>query len=150
MIAALLAAATTLLPVVGKPGPVTIVDVFTVDCINCRDVVPELRRLRRAYGPADLAIVGVHAPETPAERNHAYALRGMRMLGITWPVVWDDRFAIWDAYGVQAWPTQLVFDRAGRLRATIVGEGEDDRLAATVRSLVGEQSAKPPSSVHRS
>jgi thiol-disulfide isomerase/thioredoxin len=153
MIAAvLLAAATSLAPVLGAapwanaPGPpktagrVTIVDVFTYGCINCKHVTPELQHLRAAYGTGDLAIVGVHAPETPEEHVHANVVQALKAQNVTWPVVFDDGFGIWNAYGVQAWPTQLVFDRRGKLRATYVGEGYDAQLERTVRSLVAERS----------
>jgi thiol-disulfide isomerase/thioredoxin len=148
----LLAAFTTLAPLLGAtpwanaPGPpptsgrVTIVDVFTFDCINCRHVTPELQKLRGAYRPNDLTIVGVHAPEMPVERVHANVVRALHDQGITWPVVFDDDFKVWNAYGVNAWPTQLVFDRHGKLRATIVGEGNDAELERTVRTLVAERS----------
>ena len=154
MIAAiLLAAATSLAPVLGATAPwanasgppptagrVTIVDVFTFSCINCKHVTPELQRLRAAYGAKDLAIVGVHAPELPEERVHANVVQALREQDITWPVVFDDGFAVWNAYGVEAWPTQLVFDRHGRLRARYVGEGYDAQLERTVRALVAERS----------
>ena len=151
MIAALLlAAATTLAPVLGATpwtnasgppptaGRVTIVDVFTYGCINCKHVAPELRRLRAAYTARDLAIVGVHAPETPEEHVHANVVRALRDQDIVWPVVFDDAFRLWNAYGVTAWPTQLVFDRRGTLRETFVGEGYDAQLERTVRTLAGE------------
>ena len=148
----LLAVATTLAPVLGAApwanasgppptqGRVTIVDVFTFDCINCKHVVPELRKLHATYPRSELAIVGVHAPELPEEHVHANVVRALRAQEITWPVVYDDDFTIWKAYGVQAWPTQLVFDRHGKLRATYVGEGYDAQLEATVRALVAERS----------
>ena len=152
MIAAiLLAAATTLAPVLGAmpwanasgppptAGRVTVVDVFTFDCINCKHVTPELRKLRAAFNAGDLAIVGVHAPELPQEHVHANVVRALRDQDITWPVVFDDDFKVWNAYGVGAWPTQLVFDRHGKLRATYVGEGNDTELERTVRSLVAER-----------
>jgi thiol-disulfide isomerase/thioredoxin len=149
--AILLAAATTLAPVLaampwanaaGPPptaGRVTVVDVFTFDCINCKHVTPELRKLRGAYGARDLAIVGVHAPELPQEHVHANVVQALRDQDITWPVVYDDDFKLWKAYGVDAWPTQLVFDRRGHLRAKYVGEGYDAQLEATVRALVAER-----------
>ena len=92
--AILLAAATTLAPVLtavapwvnaaGPPptaGRVTVVDVFTFDCINCKHVTPELRKLRGAYAPADLAIVGVHAPELPEEHVHANVVQALQRPG---------------------------------------------------------------------
>ena len=146
-----LAAAMSLAPVLGAtpwanaPGPpstadrVTIVDVFTFDCINCKHVTPELQHLRAAYSAHDLAIVGVHAPETAEEHVHANLVQALRAQDISWPVCFDDNFAIWNRYGVEAWPTQLVFDRQGTLRATYVGEGYDAQLEQTVRSLVAER-----------
>ncbi|GAC1616561.1 MAG: hypothetical protein NVS4B13_10350 [Candidatus Elarobacter sp.] len=148
----LLAAATTLVPLLGglpwanaagpppTAGRVTVVDVFTFGCINCKHVTPELQRLRAKYDAKDLALVGIHAPETAEERVHANVVQALHAQDITWPVVFDDKFALWNAYGVEAWPTQLVFDRHGRLRAKYVGEGYDAQLESTVRSLIAERS----------
>jgi thiol-disulfide isomerase/thioredoxin len=151
MIAALaLAASMTLAPILsatswanaaGPPptaGRVTIVDVFTFGCINCKHVTPELQRLRAAYTTRDLAIVGVHAPETSEEHVHANVVQALREQNVTWPVLFDDNFAVWNRYGVSAWPTQLVFDRHGVLRATYVGEGYDAQLERTVRTLASQ------------
>jgi thiol-disulfide isomerase/thioredoxin len=147
----LLAAAMTLAPVLsaagwanasGPPatqGRVTIVDVFAFSCINCKHVTPELRKLRTAYTSQDLAIVGVHAPETAEEHVHANLTQALHDQKITWPVVYDDNFRIWNAYGVEAWPTQLVFDRHGQLRKTYVGEGYDAELERTVHDLSAER-----------
>lgn len=153
--ALILAAATTLAPIVSSTagwlngshapvtsGRVTIVDVFTFGCINCKHVAPELRKLRASIPQHDLAIVGVHAPETPYERDAGNVRAALRDQNITWPVVFDNEFAIWNAYGVTAWPTQLVFDRHGKLRATYVGEGYDAELERTVEALVAERPAR--------
>lgn len=119
-------------------GKVVIVDVFTFDCYNCKNVVPNLRALnvKRAN---DLVIVGVHSPETPYETKRANVRENLRAQGITWPVAIDNGFAIWNAYGVDAWPTQLFFDRAGKLRATIVGDSQDDAVDRIVQKLLAER-----------
>lgn len=149
--AALLAVATTLAPITGvmpwvhgdgavaAANKVTIVDVFTFGCINCKHVTPELKKLRAAIAPQSLAIVGVHAPETAEEHVHTNVVEALRDQGVTWPVVFDDDFKIWNAYGVNAWPTQLVFDKHGKLRATYVGEGYDTELERTVHALMAER-----------
>jgi thiol-disulfide isomerase/thioredoxin len=149
--AAVLAAALTFAPIANAAAPwlnaerapavagrVTVVDVFTFWCINCRHVVPELQRLHAEIPARELQIVGIHAPETPYERLHANVRNALREQGITWPVVFDDDFRLWNAYGVDAWPTQLVFDRRGQLRARFVGEGLDAKLEATVKALIAE------------
>lgn len=119
-------------------GKVVIVDVFTFDCINCKHVVPELKKLRATYRGADLQIIGVHAPETPYERDRAHIETALDAQGISWPIVLDPDFAIWRAYENEYWPTQYIFDRRGTLRATVVGEGDDERVERTVKSLVAE------------
>jgi thiol-disulfide isomerase/thioredoxin len=122
----------------GTAGKVVIVDVFTFDCYNCQNVVPNLRALD-AERNGDLVIVGVHAPETPYETNRAHVVANLAKQGITWPVAIDNSFAIWNAYGVNAWPTQLFFDRSGKLRATIVGDSQDDAVDHIVRKLLAER-----------
>jgi thiol-disulfide isomerase/thioredoxin len=150
--ATLLAALTTLSPLIhtaawfgAKPtaqslsGKVVLVDVFTFECINCKHVVPELRALRSSIPQRDLAIIGVHSPETPYERDRGNVLRGLADQGITWPVAVDNDFSLWKAYGIEYWPTQLIFDRHGRLRKTIIGEGQDALVASTIRALLSER-----------
>lgn len=120
-------------------GKVVILDVFTVDCINCRNVVPTLRSLYAADHAKGLEIIGIHAPETPAEKQRAYVTENLREQGIVWPVAVDNSFSLWSTYGVDAWPTQLFFDRHGRLRKVIVGDSQDDQVRSTVEALLSER-----------
>jgi len=122
----------------GLAGKVVVVDIFTFGCYNCRNVVPELRHVFRA-DRADVVIVGIHSPETPYERDRSNVVANLRAQGIEWPVAIDNSFALWNAYGVEAWPTQLFFDRKGRLRKTVVGDSQDDAVEQTIRALVSEK-----------
>jgi thiol-disulfide isomerase/thioredoxin len=119
-------------------GKVVIVDVFTFDCYNCQNVVPNLRALN-AKKSSGLVIVGIHSPETPFEKKRANVIDNLKKQGITWPVAIDNSFAIWSAYGVDAWPTQLFFDRSGKLRATVVGDSQDDAVNRIVQKLLAER-----------
>jgi thiol-disulfide isomerase/thioredoxin len=120
-------------------GKVVVLDVFTVDCYNCQNVVPELRTLYAADGARGLAVVGIHSPETPAERGRSYVASSLHRQGIVWPVAIDNAFSLWNDYGVSAWPTQLIFDRHGQLRETIVGDSQDAAVAAAVEKLLTEK-----------
>ena len=119
-------------------GRVVIVDVFTFDCVNCKHVVPALRSLYGSTSRRDLAIVGIHSPETDYEKDRGNVVRNLAAQRITWPVAIDNTFALWRAYGIEYWPTQLIFDRRGILRKTVVGEGQDDVVRATVKALIAE------------
>jgi thiol-disulfide isomerase/thioredoxin len=120
-------------------GKVVVVDVFTFGCINCKHVVPNLRRLNAQEPRSEFALVGVHSPETPYERNRENVVQNLDRQGITWPVRLDNEFSVWHAFGIEYWPTQLIFDRHGHLRKTVIGEGQDDVVDATVRSLLNER-----------
>ncbi len=120
-------------------GKVVVVDVFTVDCYNCQNVVPTLRTLYATDRSRGLAIVGIHAPETPAERGRAYVTQSLARQGIVWPVAIDNAFVLWNAYGVTGWPTELFFDRRGHLRKTIVGDSQDADVQSTIDLLLSEK-----------
>ncbi|HEY2473559.1 MAG TPA: redoxin family protein [Candidatus Cybelea sp.] len=119
-------------------GRVVVIDIFTVDCSNCQNVVPTLRSLYAKDHARGLRVVGIHSPETPAERSRQYVEQSLARQGIVWPIAVDNDFVLWRAYGATAWPTQLFFDRHGRLRKVIVGDSQDDEVRATVESLLRE------------
>ncbi len=83
-------------------------------------------------------IVGVHAPEFTWERPTEQVARAARNLGIRYPVVQDNDHAIWDRYGVWAWPTTVLVDRLGTVRYRHVGEGAYERTEAVIRALLAE------------
>jgi thiol-disulfide isomerase/thioredoxin len=119
-------------------GKVVLLDVFTVDCINCQHVVPELRKLNATLPRKDFRIIGIHTPETPYERDPGHVSQSLREQGITWPVAVDNDGAVWNAYGLEYWPTQMIFDRRGHLRKTVIGEGQDEVVQRTVEQLLHE------------
>ncbi len=120
-------------------GKVVVLDVFTVDCYNCRNVVPTLRSLYASQHQNGLEIIGIHAPETPAEQQREYVAENLKRQGIVWPVAVDNSFSLWNTYGVSAWPTQLFFDRHGHLRKVIVGDSQDDAVRSEVEALLAER-----------
>ena len=120
-------------------GKVVLLDVFTFDCINCKHVTPELKKLHASLPSSQFAIVGVHTPELPEERVRANVVSELARQGITWPVAIDNNMAIWNAYNNEYWPTQYIFDRKGVLRRTVVGEGQDDVVESTIKTLLAEK-----------
>ncbi len=119
-------------------GKVVVVDIFTFNCINCKHVLPNLQHLHAALPASDLAIIGVHAPETAEERDRSNVVRELARQGVVWPVAVDENFTIWHAFDNEYWPTQYIFDRHGALRRTVVGEGQDELVDATVKTLIAE------------
>jgi thiol-disulfide isomerase/thioredoxin len=120
-------------------GKVVLLDFYTFGCINCKHVQPNLRALYRDKSRNDLVILSVHSPETSFERSRENLIASLKDQGVLWPVAVDNDFAIWNAYNVTAWPTQMIFDRAGNLRKTIVGEGQDGDVDSTIDGLIAER-----------
>jgi thiol-disulfide isomerase/thioredoxin len=118
-------------------GKVVLVDVFTFDCINCQNITPNLRALA-ARKRDDFAIVGIHTPETPTEHEHDEVVSHLANLGVTWPVAIDNQFALWNAYHIEYWPTQMLFDRRGKLRKVVIGDSQDATVDAAVNALLRE------------
>jgi thiol-disulfide isomerase/thioredoxin len=146
------AAASTLDPIVrytdwvsARPGAadfhgkVVLVDIFTFGCYNCKNVTPNLRALYKAHHNEDLEIVGIHTPETPYERDRSNVVTNLANLGIVWPVAIDNENHLWNAYDTEYWPTQLIFDKHGVLRKTVIGDSQDQLVDDTVRMLLAEK-----------
>jgi hypothetical protein len=98
-----------------------------------------LRAWHERYAGEGLTIVGVHAPEFAWEKRWDSVVDAARQLGIRYPVVQDNEFAIWKRFGVRAWPTAVLVDRKGIVRYRHIGEGAYDRTEAMIRRLLAER-----------
>jgi hypothetical protein len=101
-------------------------------------VVPQLRAWHERYERAGLTIVGVHSPEFLWERTLDRVAAATRELGIRYPVVQDNDFAIWKRFATWAWPTAVLVDRRGVIRYTHIGEGAYDEIDTMIRRLLAE------------
>lgn len=118
-------------------GKVVLLDFWTYGCINCFHIIPDLKRLQEKYGDA-LVVVGVHSAKFTSEgstrRIRSIAQRYER----TEPIVNDNRFEVWRAYGVRAWPTVVLIDPAGNVVGQVAGEGHYELLDEAIGRLVAE------------
>ena len=119
-------------------GRVVLVEFWTFGCYNCRNTLPSIREWDARYRERGLTIVGVHTPETTSEYSIDNVRREVPGLGIKYPVVTDNDYATWKAYGVEAWPTILVIDKQGRVRWLHVGEGKYEETENVIKTLLAE------------
>jgi hypothetical protein len=101
-------------------------------------VIPQLRAWHERYERAGLTIVGVHSPEFSREKSYDMVVAATRTYGVRYPVVQDNDFAIWNRYGVRAWPTVVLVDRKGVVRFRHVGEGAYAETEEMIRRLLAE------------
>lgn len=119
-------------------GRVVLVEFWTFGCYNCRNTLPSVKEWDARYRERGLTIVGVHPPETTSEYNIDNVRREVPSLGIKYPVVTDNDYTTWKAYGVEAWPTIFVLDKQGRVRWLHVGEGRYDETENVIKALLRE------------
>lgn len=119
-------------------GRVVLVEFWTFGCYNCRNTLPSVKEWDARYRERGLTIVGVHTPETTSEYNIDNVRREVPALGIKYPVVTDNDYATWKAYGVEAWPTIFVLDKQGRVRWLHVGEGRYEETEHVLKALLRE------------
>jgi len=119
-------------------GRVVVVEFWTFGCYNCRNTLPSVKSWDARYRDKGLTIIGVHTPELDRERDLENVRREVASLGIKYPVVTDNDYATWKAYGVEAWPTWFVLDKQGHVRGMHVGEGAYDETESLIKKLLAE------------
>ena len=134
------------LSLAGLRGHVVLVDFWTYTCINCIRTLPFLKGLYATYHRYGLQIVGVETPEFTFEQDAGNVQQAISSDGLRYPVVQDNNYGTWNAYGNQYWPAEYLIDATGQVRHTQFGEGDYKQSEAAVRELLSEAGARnlPP------
>jgi cytochrome c biogenesis protein CcdA/thiol-disulfide isomerase/thioredoxin len=125
----------------GLRGKVVLIDFWTYTCINCIRTLPFEKRLDERYRRAGLVIIGVHTPEFSFEKNAGNVAASIRQNQLRYPVVQDNDYETWNAFGNQFWPAKYLIDATGEVRYTHFGEGDYDKTENAVRGLLREAGA---------
>jgi cytochrome c biogenesis protein CcdA/thiol-disulfide isomerase/thioredoxin len=119
-------------------GHVVLIDFWTYTCINCLRTLPYLKAWDARYRAAGLTIVGVHTPEFGFEKRASNVQAAITRTGVRYPVVQDNEYGTWNAFGNNAWPAHYLLDAKGQVRYTHLGEGEYKETEAAIRTLLAE------------
>jgi hypothetical protein len=117
---------------VGKP---VLVQFGTYTCINWLRTLPYTRAWQQRYMPG-LAVVGVHTPEFPFEKDLDNVRRALQHLDVGFPVGLDNDFAIWRAFDNHYWPALYLLDARGRVRYSHFGEGAYERSERSIQQVL--------------
>src|SRR5204863_4211985 len=102
-------------------GKVVLLDFWTLCCINCIHIMPDLAKLEKKY-PNELVVIGVHSAKFENEKDTENIRRIILRYEIEHPIVNDADFKIWNAYAVDAWPTRYLIDPGGYVIGKLSGE----------------------------
>ena len=118
-------------------GKVVLLDFWTYGCINCIHIIPDLKKLEAKYAN-QLVVIGVHSAKFQNEKETENIRRIILRYEIEHPVYNDSEYAVWQSYGVRAWPTQVLIDPAGYVIGGVSGEGNYDVIDQTIAKVVDE------------
>jgi thiol-disulfide isomerase/thioredoxin len=123
-------------------GRVVLVQFWTYTCINWLRTLPYLRAWAHRYQQHGLVVIGVHTPEFDFEHDPDNLRRAVTDLGIGYPVVVDNDYAIWDAFANHDWPALYLIDARGQIRHHRFGEGDPQQSEQIIQRLLGDAGAE--------
>lgn len=122
---------------VGKK--VILLDVMTYSCINCQRTFPYVVSWYEKYKDDGFIVIGIHTPEFAFEKDINNVSEAMKRFGITFPVVLDNSYGTWNAYGNQYWPRKYLIDIHGNVVYDHIGEGGYEETEGKIRELLKER-----------
>lgn len=122
-------------------GKVVLVNFWTYSCINVLRTLPHIIEWNTKYADKGLVIVGVHTPEFGFEKNTDFVKTSLQKYGIKYPVIQDNDYKIWNAYGNNYWPRMYLIDDKGLIRYDKIGEGDYNQTEKVIQSLLAERNS---------
>lgn len=118
---------------------VILIDFWTYSCINCQRTTPYLNAWWEKYEDDGLLIVGVHTPEFEFEKKYENVIQATKTFDINYPVVQDNNYSTWTAYGNRYWPRKYLIDIDGFIVYDHIGEGAYEETENKIRELLAER-----------
>lgn len=125
------------LSIAALKGKIVLLDFWTYGCINCIHIIPDLKKLEAKYAK-ELVVIGIHSAKFQNEKETENIRRIILRYEIEHPVYNDSEYAVWQSYGIRAWPTQVLIDPAGYIVGGVSGEGNYDVIDQTIAKIVEE------------
>jgi thiol-disulfide isomerase/thioredoxin len=119
-------------------GKVVLVHFWTYTCINCIHTIPYLNDWYQKYSNRGLVIIGVQTPEFSDEKNIDSVKTAVNHFQIKYPVILDNNYVTWNAYGNNYWPRDYLVDTQGYIRYSHIGEGDYGKTEQMIQSLLAE------------
>ncbi len=121
-------------------GKIVILDFWTLGCINCLHIMPDLALLEEEF-PDSLVVIGIHSAKFTAEGESESIRQAIIRYNLHHPVVNDAGFQVWNTYGARAWPTVFLIDPFGKIVGYHAGENIHDILQPVIKTMDREYRA---------
>ena len=122
-----------------KGKGVVLIDIWTYSCINCKRTLPYVTSWYEKYKDKGFIIIGVHTPEFAFEHVQKNVEDAMKKEGVLYPVVLDNEYATWNAFGNRFWPRKYLIDIDGYIVYDHAGEGDYDNAELAIQKALMER-----------
>ena len=116
-------------------GDVVMINFWATWCGPCRQEMPLLDDLYNRYERVGFTLLGVNIDD-----DSRRAMQMIEELGVSFPVLFDERKEVSQLYDVQAMPVTVLVDREGNVRYVHHGykPGYEENYLTEIRSLLRE------------
>ncbi len=116
-------------------GEVVMINFWATWCGPCRQEMPHLEDLYNRYQRVGFNLLGVNIDD-----DSRRAMQMVRELGVTFPVLFDEKKEVSKLYSVEAMPVTLLLDRSGTVRHVHLGyqPGFEEKYLTEIRALLRE------------
>ena len=122
-----------------KGKKVVLVDFWTYSCINCQRTLPYLKTWYDKYHNQGLEIISIHTPEFAFEKVEENVDNAVQNFGLAYPVVLDNEYSTWNAFGNRFWPRIYLIDIDGYIVYDHAGEGLYDSTEQEIQKALAER-----------
>jgi len=127
------------LGIASQRGKVVMLSFWSSGCGPCRRMFPHENELVAKYASSPFVLLGVNADPNPHQLRQTQQRAQLR-----WPSLWDGPGGgICNAWKVQAFPTIVLIDQAGKVRFRHEGMAAQSTLEGHITGLLAEGSPPP-------
>jgi thiol-disulfide isomerase/thioredoxin len=113
-------------------------DYTNSDCIR---TCSSIKAWHERYADKGLVVIGVHTPEFTFGKERDTIAHAVHELGLTYPIVMDNDYTIWNYLSNRHWPAIYIIDKQGMLRYEHCGEGNYKETEIMIQKLLREVDA---------
>ena len=116
-------------------GQVVMINFWASWCGPCLQEMPLLEQIYQKYQPLGFTLLGVDVEEDSNE-----AIKWLKKVKISFPILFDNENSVSDLYNVSAMPTTVIIDRHGKIGYIHLGyrPGVEKIYQEQVRALLKE------------
>jgi hypothetical protein len=108
---------------------------------NSLRTLPYVKAWHERYAACGLRVVGVHCAGFEPSHKEQAVRDAVARLGVTYPVLVDSDYDVWQDYGNEGWPARYLFDGRARLFDYHYGEGAYTETELAIQELLGSERA---------